>query len=153
MFCIKRDPAKVLGSAVARSTQTLGCFFGTMTLTYPCPCCGHLVFDEPPGSYDICPICFWEDDLSQLRFPMTGGANHVSLIDGQLNFERYGVCETRFQSKVRAVASSDVRDSDWRPIDEARDNIEAPVPGVEYGETYPADCTRLYYWRRSYWRK
>jgi hypothetical protein len=21
--------------------------------TYPCPCCGDLVFDEEPGSYDI----------------------------------------------------------------------------------------------------
>jgi cysteine-rich CPCC protein len=84
---------------------------------------------------------------------MTGGADHVSLIDGQLNFERYGVCETRFQSKVRAVAISDVRDSDWRPIDEARDNLEAPATDVEYGETYPDDCTRLYYWRRTYWRK
>jgi len=30
--------------------------------TYPCPCCGYLVFTEPPGSYDICSICFWEDD-------------------------------------------------------------------------------------------
>ncbi len=37
---------------------------------YPCPCCGYLVFTEPPGSYTICPICFWEDDISQLRFPL-----------------------------------------------------------------------------------
>jgi hypothetical protein len=35
---------------------------------YPCPCCGYLMFYEGPGSYDICKICFWEDDLSQLRF-------------------------------------------------------------------------------------
>ena len=28
-FRIKRDPAKLLGSAVARSTQTFGCFFPT----------------------------------------------------------------------------------------------------------------------------
>ncbi|MBO0846033.1 MAG: hypothetical protein J2P22_11530 [Nocardioides sp.] len=35
---------------------------------YPCPCCGYLVFDEEPGSYDICAVCGWEDDLSQLRF-------------------------------------------------------------------------------------
>jgi rubrerythrin len=37
-------------------------------MKYPCPGCGYLVFDEPPGSYEICPICFWEDDLAQLRF-------------------------------------------------------------------------------------
>ena len=34
----------------------------------PCPCCGYLVFDEPVGSFDICPICDWEDDDVQLRF-------------------------------------------------------------------------------------
>lgn len=26
------------------------------TVLYPCPCCGYLVFEEGPGSYDICPI-------------------------------------------------------------------------------------------------
>ncbi|MGE7024447.1 CPCC family cysteine-rich protein [Solibacillus cecembensis] len=25
--------------------------------------CGYRAFDdEPPGTYDICKICFWEDD-------------------------------------------------------------------------------------------
>lgn len=52
-----------------------------MRVKYPCPCCGYLVFDESPGSYEICPICFWEDDLSQLRFPrMSVGANRVSFL-------------------------------------------------------------------------
>ncbi|WP_248129036.1 CPCC family cysteine-rich protein [Pseudomonas sp. W2Aug9] len=26
---------------------------------FTCPCCGYAVFEEHPGSYDICPICFW----------------------------------------------------------------------------------------------
>jgi hypothetical protein len=34
---------------------------------YPCPCCGHLVYIEPPGSHDICKVCFWEDDIVMLR--------------------------------------------------------------------------------------
>ncbi len=60
---------------------------------YPCPCCGHLVFAEGPGSYDICEICFWEDDNVQLRWPtMDGGANAVSLVEGQWAFARTG-CE------------------------------------------------------------
>jgi hypothetical protein len=30
----------------------------------------------PPGSYEICPVCFWDDDLVQLRWPTyAGGAN------------------------------------------------------------------------------
>ncbi|MEU0987837.1 CPCC family cysteine-rich protein [Streptomyces sp. NPDC005953] len=34
---------------------------------YPCPCCGRLVHQSPPGSFQICPVCGWEDDLVQLR--------------------------------------------------------------------------------------
>lgn len=31
-----------------------------------------------PGSYEICPVCFWEDDRVQFRWPaMSGGANKV----------------------------------------------------------------------------
>lgn len=120
---------------------------------YPCPCCGYLVFDEPPGSYDICPICFWEDDLSQLRFPTTTGANHVSLIKAQENFARDGVCEHPLHPPVRSPTESDVLDLGWRLIDKSRDNIEEHVSGVDEGKTYPADRTRLYYWRDNYWRR
>src|SRR5579885_3179586 len=28
---------------------------------YSCPCCGYKTLDER-GGYDICPVCFWEDD-------------------------------------------------------------------------------------------
>jgi Cysteine-rich CPCC len=34
--------------------------------------------DGPPGSYEICPVCFWDDDLVQLRWPTyAGGANQA----------------------------------------------------------------------------
>ena len=28
--------------------------------SHPCPSCGFVVFEEPPGSYAICPVCDWE---------------------------------------------------------------------------------------------
>ncbi len=120
---------------------------------YPCPCCGYLVFVERPGSYDICPICFWEDDLSQLRFPTTSGANHLSLILAQQNYADEGVCEPGFLSHVRQPEESEFRDPEWRPIDESADHIEEPLYGVDYGKSYPEDCTQLYYWRGSYWKR
>src|SRR4051812_13425965 len=105
---------------------------------YPCPCCGYLVFGEAPGSYDICPLCGWEDDLSQLRFPTMGGANEP-LIDSQDAWVDASGTDLRGREYRR--------DPEWRPIDPARDGIERPTSGVDYGATYHADRTRYYYWR------
>jgi hypothetical protein len=117
---------------------------------YPCPCCGWLVFGEAPGSYDICPICFWEDDLVQLRWPdLGGGANGPSLIGAQANFFEYAAKEERFVRHVRAPAQQEQRDPEWRPFDREVDTIEGRVPGKDYGMTYANDTT-VYYYRRSH---
>jgi hypothetical protein len=119
----------------------------------PCPCCGYLTSSEP-GSYDICPICDWEDDLSQLRFPeMSGGANHLSLMEAQANFEVIGASDPNHLEHVRPATTSDPRDPLWRRLDPAVDEIERPARGLDYGSTYPSDSTQLYYWRPNYWRR
>ena len=115
---------------------------------YPCPCCGHLVFDGPPGSDDICMICFWEDDAMQLRWPrLAGTTNTVSLVQAQRNFAQFGASEERFAGDVRAPTSKELLDEGWRPIDE-RDRFEKP----EESAPWPDDRTRLYYWRPTFWR-
>ena len=45
--------------------------------TFRCPCCGCLTLDEePPGTFEICPVCWWEDDNVQFDDPSyRGGAN------------------------------------------------------------------------------
>ena len=108
-----------------------------------------------PGSSERCPICLWEDDLAQLRFPrMPGSANHVSLEDAQRNYADCGAAERRNAGAVRAPVAGDVRDQGWRPLDPARDNIEEPRRGIDYSDSYPlADTTVLYYWRPTYWRR
>lgn len=122
---------------------------------YPCPCCGYRVFARQPGSSEQCPICLWEDDLAQLRFArLPGSANHVSLEQGQLNFADCGAAERRHVGDVRQPLELEMREADWRPLDPARDNIEEPQRGIDYGDTYPlADTTVLYYWRETYWRR
>src|SRR3569623_358328 len=117
--------------------------------SFPCPCCGYFVFSEPPGSYGICPICFWEDDISQLRFATMGGANRASLLEAQTPFRRLGACDARFVENVRRANPADSRDPAWRTLEPDRDSIEVPLPGKDYGETYPRDPTLLYYWRRA----
>ena len=116
---------------------------------YPCPCCGYWVFAEPPGSADICLVCFWEDDLSQLRWPaLAGGANAVSLVEAQRNVREVGAIEARFAQDVRPATEAEPRDADWRPID-ARDHFEA----ADESAAWPEDRTTLYYWRPTFWRR
>jgi hypothetical protein len=59
-----------------------------MNTRYPCPCCGYLTLtSEPPGSYELCPVCWWEDDQVQFRDPgYRGGANEESLNEARENF-------------------------------------------------------------------
>ncbi len=95
---------------------------------YPCPCCGNFVFREPPNSYDICKICFWEDDISQLRFVTRGGAS-IPLVEAQKNYAAFGTIEKRFLRCVREPSPEDVRNPGWCPINPRIDNIEEPVPG------------------------
>ena len=117
---------------------------------YPCPCCGYLVFEESPGSYDICPICFWGDDLSQLRFPTSSGANTPNLIEAQLNCLNFGVKMPGYKRRIEPPVPFN-REENWRIIDLKIDNVELSSVGNQ-SRTYPKDMTTLYYWRDTYWR-
>jgi len=111
-------------------------------------------FSKPPGSDAICAICLWRDDISQLRFPGTaGGTNRLSLIESQRNFRSFGAAEERSRPHVRKSGPEDKREPWWRPFNPKTDNPERQVMGVEYGGTYPANSTTLYYWRDTYWRR
>lgn len=112
---------------------------------FPCPCCGRLVFSEGPGSYEICPVCFWEDDPVQLRWPDSGGgANRPSLIDSQQNYADLGAMEERFVGNVRVPRDDEPLDPGWRRLDPSIDEIEA---SGESAAAWPEDLTTLYWWR------
>ncbi len=119
----------------------------------PCPCCGHLVFDVEdgwPGSYAICPVCFWEDDLVQLRWPfMPGGANRVPLVEAQQNFRAYGACDQHGRRFARPPADDEPVDAHWRPIDPAEDLFEEWKG--EARRPWPADRSVLCWWLPSFW--
>lgn len=42
---------------------------------YPCPVCGNKYLDEEYGSFEICPICGWEEDGIQQLYPDETGIN------------------------------------------------------------------------------
>ncbi|MBI2518850.1 MAG: hydrolase [Bdellovibrio sp.] len=70
---------------------------------YPCPCCSYLTLTEsPPGTFEICPVCFWEDDRIQYDDPnFLGGANDMSLNTARKNFIKYGAISKEAQEHVR----------------------------------------------------
>jgi hypothetical protein len=111
------------------------------------------MFSAPPGSDEICKICYWHDDASSLRFAtVADGPNHVSLVQAQKNFIAFGAIEERFKQHVRAPGPDDKRDPAWRPIDVDADALdgseEDPGPKI-----WPDEMTELYYWTDDYWLK
>ena len=122
-----------------------------MAAEYPCPCCGHVIFREPPGSYDICEICFWEDDIVMLRWPTSGGgANHVPLVEAQRNYAEFGAGERAHLAHVRPPKADEPVEDGWRPIDLELDSFE---PEGVHDAPWPEDSTVLYWWRSTFWRR
>lgn len=87
-------------------------------MKYTCPCCGKNTLNEqPPGTYEICPICNWEDDELQFNDPsFSGGANELCLYEARekyrseestkkqdnLTFEKIWQDETLIELKISA---------------------------------------------------
>jgi hypothetical protein len=88
-------------------------------MKYTCPCCGFKTLDEePPGTYYICDICFWEDDGVQFNDPdYEGGANVPSLRQAQKNFIEFCAKEFTKVKYTRKPSNTDERDLNWRPLD------------------------------------
>jgi len=86
---------------------------------YSCPCCGYKTLNaKPPGTYLICPICFWEDNGQALGWEDNwGGSNQVTLRQAQRNFIEFGACEQKWVNDVRPPTTDDLRDLNWQTID------------------------------------
>ena len=76
---------------------------------YACLCCGFLTLDEePPGTFETCPVCFWEDDDVQFEDPdLAGGANELSLNESKSNFRLFGAIDKKSLGFVRKPLDSE----------------------------------------------
>lgn len=70
---------------------------------FPCPCCCFLTLGEqPPGTFEICPVCGWEDDRVQFDDESyQGGANGISLQQARRNYAKFGAVATPIANHVR----------------------------------------------------
>ena len=65
-----------------------------------CPCCDYFTL-ETRGDFEICPICFWEDDGIDFNdMDEHSGPNHMTLRQGRSNFLKYGACDSLMVKNV-----------------------------------------------------
>ena len=87
---------------------------------YKCNCCGYYTLTEKPrdpnvypGTHEICPVCFWEDDALQVLDPdMGGGANKVSLNEARKNYKEFGAAERAMIKYTRKPTESEKKPSE-----------------------------------------
>ncbi|QSB04193.1 CPCC family cysteine-rich protein [Natronoglycomyces albus] len=121
------------------------------TIKFPCPCCGYVVHDDV-GSYMICPVCWWEDDLIQLRWPtLRGGANKPSLVEVRKNYRSSGAygSDPRIVSLTSSYEKIEEKEEGFRAVDVEKDNFEAEYDQLD---PWPEDRSTLYWWRSTFWR-
>jgi hypothetical protein len=61
---------------------------GTVEVLAACCCCGSKCLSRR-GGFEVCPVCFWEDD-GTTDPGVFSGPNHMTLGDARLNYERAG---------------------------------------------------------------
>jgi len=72
-------------------------------IRYRCPCCGCKTL-EAPGTLQLCPVCWWEDDgqededASEVRLTVNG---QLSLNQARTNYGQFGAAHPRFLPYVR----------------------------------------------------
>ncbi|MCQ2490151.1 MAG: hypothetical protein MJ079_00995 [Ruminococcus sp.] len=87
-----------------------------------CACCGCYTLDESEGRFEICPVCFWEDDAVQNNDPeFAGGANKVCLRVAQENFEEFGACTESAIPFVREPDAEEISGIIREPDEEDED--------------------------------
>ena len=100
-----------------------GAFFvqgGESLAKNQCPCCGCLTIDEQAG-WDICPVCFWEDDGA-----LDGvGANHgISVEKGRENLKLFGAFLPELSAFTRKPYESEITDSYRKIVNNDREEIK-----------------------------
>jgi Cysteine-rich CPCC len=86
---------------------------------HQCPCCDYFTLEEP-HAWEICHICFWEDDGIYLDRPDFGsGANHgMTLRQARENFRLLGACEATMLENVLPASERGKFKREVRQIEE-----------------------------------
>ncbi|MBR1823445.1 MAG: hypothetical protein IJ779_04340 [Ruminococcus sp.] len=75
-----------------------------LTERYPCPCCGNLTLigsSQEDTAWQVCEVCFWENDVSPDKPENISGSNGISLELARLNYKKFGACREEFIDSAR----------------------------------------------------
>jgi hypothetical protein len=67
---------------------------------FVCPCCGYRTLSEQ-GTYEICTVCWWEDDPDEDPELQIAGPNGMALAEARRNFETYGAMSEQMRKLAR----------------------------------------------------
>ena len=70
---------------------------------FKCDCCGYFTLPaDEMGYYQVCSVCYWEDDAVQSADPeLARGANSISLNEARENFLKLGAMDMRSTEYAR----------------------------------------------------
>ena len=71
-----------------------------------CSCCGYYTLDEK-DVYEICPVCFWEDNSETEDPDEYNECNRISLSEARKNYLSFGACKKEFRINVRRPKKSE----------------------------------------------
>jgi hypothetical protein len=91
------------------------------TARFNCKCCGYRTLRRRYGHYDICEVCFWEADLDEDPYELSG-PNRLSLNEGRLTFLTHGAMRSEIAVHARLPRPDDlpVRGGPKSPISPVR---------------------------------
>lgn len=87
-----------LAELVKKLGHALPMVTGTVETLLPCPCCGYLTIEER-GNFEICKVCFWEDDGSDAAARFSG-PNRMTLQEARESFAALGAVSSSAASHV-----------------------------------------------------
>ena len=78
---------------------------------FTCPCCRYVTLSQR-GGFEVCPVCFWEDDGQDDHDAavVRGGPNAaLSLEEARRNYAAFGACDERSKANVRCPLPEEKR--------------------------------------------
>lgn len=128
--------SEVLLEYVQQSHPNITSVIGKLEPCFTCPCCGLQTLEER-WAFDICPVCWWEDDGQDNvdAHLEAGGPNRVSLTQARINYLMHGIGEPKRtdlikiqeQAKKHAVGRKFIIDEKAGTISELGTSWRAPL--------------------------